>query len=82
VKSVLLVEDHTAFRQALSLVLDLEPDLEVVRQAGSLAEARSSPLDGLDVAVVERTFSRIDHNRRMSKDYERLPARPAKHSST
>ena len=23
--------------------------------------------------VVERTFSWIDHNRRMSKDYERLP---------
>ena len=23
--------------------------------------------------VVERTFSRLDQNRRMSKDYERLP---------
>lgn len=48
-----LVEDHTAFRQALSLVLDLEPDLEVVGQASSLAEARSSLVDGLDVVVVD-----------------------------
>jgi putative transposase len=35
------------------------------------------PAKGLQVLprrwVVERTFSWIDHNRRMSKDYERLP---------
>ena len=31
--------------------------------------------------IVERTFSWLGQNRRMSKDYERLP-RPAKHSST
>jgi DNA-binding NarL/FixJ family response regulator len=27
---VMLVEDHTAFRQALALLLSHEPDLEVV----------------------------------------------------
>jgi transposase len=32
--------------------------------------------------VVERTFSWTDQNRRMSKDYERLPERPARRSST
>jgi len=32
--------------------------------------------------VVERTFSWIDQNRRMSKDYERLPERVARPLST
>ena len=32
--------------------------------------------------VVERTFAWICHNRRMSKDYERLCAIPGRHSST
>ena len=50
---VLLVEDHAAFRGALAFLLGREPDLEVVAQAGSLAEAREA-LDGrLDVAVVD-----------------------------
>jgi len=51
---VMLVEDHTAFRQALALLLSSEPDLEVVAQAGSLAEARQALLEGrLDVAVLD-----------------------------
>jgi DNA-binding NarL/FixJ family response regulator len=50
---ILLVEDHAAFRGALAFLLGREPDLEVVAQAGSLAEAREA-LDGrLDVAVVD-----------------------------
>jgi chemotaxis response regulator CheB len=53
---VMLVEDHLAFRQALTFLLSDDPKLEVVAQAGSLAEAREA-LDGegfrgrLDVAV-------------------------------
>ncbi len=35
---VLLVEDHAAFRGALAFLLEREPDLEVVAQAGSLTE--------------------------------------------
>jgi len=35
---ILLVEDHVIFRNALALLLGREPDLEVVTQAGSLAE--------------------------------------------
>jgi two-component system response regulator DesR len=51
---VMLVEDHTAFRQALALLLSSEPDLEVVAQAGSLAEARQALLEGrLDVALLD-----------------------------
>jgi len=54
---IMLVEDHIAFRQALAFLLGHDPDLEVVVQAGSLAEAREAldgPLDGhLDVAVID-----------------------------
>ena len=55
---VMLVEDHTAFRQAINFLLSDDPELEVVAQAGSLAEAREA-LDGggfrgrLDVAVLD-----------------------------
>lgn len=50
---ILLVEDQVIFRNAFALLLDHEPELEVVAQAGSLAEAREV-LDGrFDVAVVD-----------------------------
>lgn len=49
---VLLVEDHAVFRQALALAFGLEPNLKVVAQAGSLAEARQQ-LEGVDVAVLD-----------------------------
>jgi DNA-binding NarL/FixJ family response regulator len=50
---VILVEDHIAFRQSLALLLSREPDLEVVAQAGSLAEARELLNSRLDVAVLD-----------------------------
>jgi CheY-like chemotaxis protein len=50
---VMLVEDHLAFRQALALLLGREPDLEVVAQAGSLAQARQMLDTRLDVAVLD-----------------------------
>src|ERR687892_172047 len=50
----LLVEDHAAFREALTTLLNMQPDLEVVGQAGSLAEARTATaLEEVDVAVVD-----------------------------
>ncbi len=50
----MLVEDHAAFRQALALLLSHEPDLEVVAQAGSLAQGRQALLEGpLDVALLD-----------------------------
>ncbi len=55
-KRILLIEDHALFREAFARVLERDPDLEVVAQGGTLAEAR----DGLskrawqaDVAVVD-----------------------------
>ena len=49
---VLLVDDHTSFREMLAFVFDREPKFEVVAQAGSLAEARPM-LRGVDLAVVD-----------------------------
>jgi DNA-binding NarL/FixJ family response regulator len=49
----MLVEDHIAFRQSLAALLSQEPDLEVVAQAGSLAEARELLDSRLDVAVLD-----------------------------
>ena len=37
---VMLVDDHADFRRLMTAMLGREPDLEVVAQAGSLAEAR------------------------------------------
>lgn len=42
---LILVEDHTAFRQTLALVFDQEPDFEVSMQAGTVAEAREKIRD-------------------------------------
>ena len=43
---ILFVEYHTAFRQSASYLMDREPDLEVVSQAGSVAEGREKMAAG------------------------------------
>jgi CheY-like chemotaxis protein len=53
---LLLVDDHAAFRKPLAMILEREPDLAVVAQAGSLAEARAvlPEIAGrVDVALVD-----------------------------
>ncbi len=52
---ILLVDDHTAFRQALALAFEQEPDLRVVAHAGSIATAHQVIEAGVrvDVAVVD-----------------------------
>jgi DNA-binding NarL/FixJ family response regulator len=59
---IMLVEDHSTFRGVLAFVLDQEPDMEVVAQAGSLAEAREAleaggPDRAPDVAVLDLALS-------------------------
>jgi len=49
---ILLVEDHASFRQALAMAFDLQPDLHVVAEAGTIVEARALLAD-VDVAVVD-----------------------------
>jgi len=51
--SVLVVDDRADFRQAFASLLEGQPDLEVVGQAGSLTEARTM-LEGVDVALLDR----------------------------
>lgn len=50
---VLVVDDNEIFRRALSTLVGMQPDMEVVAQAGSLAEARRW-LGPTNVAVVDR----------------------------
>ena len=50
---VLVVDDRIDFRLAFCGLLEGQPDLHVVGQAGSLAEARSM-LKGVDVALLDR----------------------------
>lgn len=56
---VLLVEDHTLFRQSLAFKLNLEPDLTVVSDVASLAEARPW-LDKADVVVTALQLADAD----------------------
>jgi DNA-binding NarL/FixJ family response regulator len=53
-KRIFLLIGHTAFREALACVLDEESELEVVSQAGSLADVTDVNLDhNTDVAIVD-----------------------------
>ena len=53
---VFLLEDHSWFRRALVNLLELEADLEVVGEAGSLTEARettASRAGTIDLALID-----------------------------
>ncbi len=51
---ILFVEYHASFRQAASYLMDQESDMEVVSQAGSVAEGRQKMADGgIDAAIVD-----------------------------
>jgi DNA-binding NarL/FixJ family response regulator len=52
--NILFVEYHRAFRQSASYVIDQEPDLAVVSQAGSVADGRQRMAEGgIDAAIVD-----------------------------
>ena len=52
---IMIVDDHSMFCDALSRVLSRFPDIEVVAQAASLAEARAK-LEGIDVVLADRNL--------------------------
>jgi DNA-binding NarL/FixJ family response regulator len=60
VTRILLADDHAMVRRGLRLVLDSEPDLEVVAEAGDGAEAVDRALkNGVDLAVLDVTMPRL-----------------------
>lgn len=53
---VMLMDDHTLFREPLAFMFELEPDITVVAQAESLSDARGRLKDtdlAVDVAIVD-----------------------------
>jgi DNA-binding NarL/FixJ family response regulator len=57
---ILLADDHAVVRRGLKLVLDAEPDLEVVAEAGDGAEAVRLALAGdVHLAILDITMPRL-----------------------
>jgi DNA-binding NarL/FixJ family response regulator len=57
---ILLADDHAVVRDGLRMVLDSQPDLEVVAEAGDGAEALSLGLDDqIDLAVLDVSMPRM-----------------------
>ena len=57
---VLLADDHAVVRRGLRLVLDAEPDLEVVAEAGDGAEAVAQALrTDVDLVVIDISMPRM-----------------------
>jgi DNA-binding NarL/FixJ family response regulator len=57
---ILLADDHALVRQGLRLVLDAEPDLEVVAEAGDGADAIRLALNTeIDLAIIDISMPRM-----------------------
>jgi DNA-binding NarL/FixJ family response regulator len=57
---IMLADDHALVREGLRLILEREPDLEVVAEAGDGAEAVQVALaNDLDLAVLDVTMPRL-----------------------
>jgi DNA-binding NarL/FixJ family response regulator len=57
---VLLADDHAVVRRGLRLVLDSEPDIEVVAEAGDGAEAVARALEGdIDLVIIDISMPRM-----------------------
>jgi len=72
---VLLVEDHETVRQGLKLLIDREPDLEVVDEASDGAQAiERGSLEELDVVVMDLSMPGVSGVVATRKLKERRPA--------
>lgn len=57
---ILLADDHTVVRRGLRLVLDAEPDLDVVAEAGDGVEAvERAAAGGVDLAILDVSMPRM-----------------------
>jgi len=74
---ILLVDDHDTVRQGLKLLIDREPDLEVVEEASDGRDAiESARLDDLDVVVMDLSMpgvSGVEATRRLKQRRPGLP---------
>lgn len=72
--SVLLVDDHVILRRALRLLIDDEPDLQVVGEAGDGAEAVRLALQlHPDIIVMDITMPVMDGVQATSEICKRAP---------
>jgi DNA-binding NarL/FixJ family response regulator len=71
---ILLADDHAMVRRGLRLVLDAEPDLEVVAEAGDGATAvERALLDDVDLAVVDIAMPRMTGLQAVRELHRRRP---------
>ena len=71
---ILLADDHHMVRRGLRLVLDLEPDLEVVAEAGNGAEAVETALaEDVDLAVLDVAMPRMTGLQAAAELHRRRP---------
>ena len=57
---ILLADDHALVRRGLRLILDGEPDLQVVAEAGDGAQAVAQAVEGgVDLAILDITMPRM-----------------------
>jgi DNA-binding NarL/FixJ family response regulator len=71
---ILLADDHPVVRRGLRLVLDAEPDLEVVAEAGTGAEAVEHALDeDVDLAILDIAMPRLTGLQAASEISRRAP---------
>lgn len=72
---ILLADDHALVRRGLRLVLDAEPDLEVVAEAGDGSEAVKRALnEDIDLAVLDVTMPRLTGLQAAAELSKRRPA--------
>ncbi len=72
---ILLADDHAVVRRGLRLVLEAQPDLEVVAEVGDGAEAvRRGLQDDVDLAVIDITMPRMTGLQATRELHHRRPA--------
>jgi NarL family two-component system response regulator LiaR len=72
---VLIADDHLVVRQGLRTFLDLQPDIEVVAEAGDGAEALAAALEHEpDVVLIDLVMPNVDGIEAIRGLRERVPA--------
>ena len=71
---VLLADDHTVVRSGLKMVLDSQPDIEVVAEAGDGAEAVQQALsEDIDLAILDVAMPRMTGLQAVAELHRRRP---------